>query len=314
MPNLETAAVEHIAFYPVKSCGGIELQSAILTGAGLESEGYADRGFFIVRATSNDQGIHEFITQRDMRDAQDRPQSLADLALIKTKFVGCLLTLSCNGNYRIEVPPDADRGPQIPVRIWADDCLAIDQGDMLARWLSDSLNLKVRLVKAAGPFNREARQNYMLNQNMIWGQDAYPIHWFSGESLDELSQKTGEEIPWQTFRPNIVVSGIPAQFEHQVFKGEIAGIPFVDPKPCDRCPTTRVDQETGQIRDKKFWPEAILSTYKRWRNIEGDVKVIFGENMLPLGSGEIAVGDELVVTSYRNPPLVYGDQLNRLAS
>lgn len=306
MLNPEVGKVEYIAFYPVKSCGGIELQRAFLTGCGLQFEGYADRGFFIVRAAPNSLGIHEFITQRDMRDAKDRSQGLADLALIKSKFVGCLLTLSCEGNYRIEIPPDADRGPQIQVRIWDNDCLAIDQGDTLARWLSDSLNLKVRLVKAAGPFNREARQNYMLNQNMIWGQDAYPIHWFSQESVEELSQKAGGDIPWQTFRPNIVVSGIPAQFEHQVFAGEFAGIPFVDPKPCDRCPTTRVDQETGKIRDKKVWPEAILSTYKRWKNIEGDIKVIFGENTLPLGSGIITIGDELVVKSYRNPPLVYG--------
>lgn len=314
MPELETAKLEHIAIYPVKSCAGIEVQNAFLTGCGLQCEGYADRGFFIVRETPNAEGIHEFITQRDMRDAQDRPQGLADLALIKTRFVGCLLTLSYPdpGRYRIEVPPDADRGPRIPVKIWDDVCQAVDQGEMLARWLSESLNLNVRLVKAAGPFYRETRQNYLPNQNGLWGQDGYPIHWFSQESAVELSKRAGEDIPWQTFRPNLVVSGIPARFEHQVYSGEIAGIPFVDPKPCDRCPTTRVDQQTGQIRDKKFWPEAVLSTYKRWRNIDGQVKVIFGENMLPLGTGEIVVGDELVFTSYRNPPLKYGSRTDLL--
>lgn len=305
MPKPEVATVEHIGFYPVKSCGAVELESATLTPSGLVYEGYADREFFIVRAAPNQEGVHEFITQRDKRDDQDRPQGLADLAKIKTKFIHCLLALTYQGSF-IEIPPDANRGPQVPVRIWDDISLAVDQGEMLSRWLSDALNLKVRLVKAEGPFERAARQNYMRNTNMIRAQDAYPIHWLTQESINELSQRTGEEIPWQTFRPNFVVSGIPPQFEHQVFEGEIAGIPFVDPKPCDRCPTTRVDQATGEIRDKSTWPEAILNTYKRWRNIDGQVKVIFGENMLPFESGIVAVGNEMVVKSYRNPPLIYG--------
>lgn len=305
MPKPEIATVEHIAFYPVKSCGGIELESAFLTPSGLQHQGYADRGFFIVREEPNEQGAHEFITQRDIRDKSDRTQGLADLALIKPKFVSCLLALTYRGSF-VEVPPDADKGNLMTVKIWDDTCLAVDQGPMLANWLSDALNLKVRLVKAEGPFERVARQNYMSNTNMIRAQDAYPIHWFTQESINELSQRTGEEIPWQTFRPNFVVSGIPPQFEHQVFEGEIAGIPFVDPKPCDRCPTTRVDQATGEIRDKSTWPEAILNTYKRWRNIDGQVKVIFGENMLPLGSGMVTVSDKLTIKSYRNPPLVYG--------
>ena len=306
MPNPEVATVEHIAFYPIKSCGGIKLESAFLTTSGLVHEGYADRGFFIVRATPNEKGVHEFITQRDMRDATDKPQGLADLALIKPKFVSCVLTLNHPRTFQIDVPSDADRGKQKPVKIWDDECLAIDQGEMLAGWLSDVLNLKVRLVKAAGPFKRQAKQNYLVSHNMIRGQDAYPVHWFSQESVDELSHKAGEEIPWQTYRPNFVVSGIPAQSEHQCFEGDIAGIPFVDPKPCERCKTTRVNQETGQIRDKRFWPEAILNTYKRWVDNEGGTKVIFGENMLPLGSGIVSVGDELTVRSYRNPPLIYG--------
>ena len=103
-----------------------------------------------------------------------------------------------------------------------------------------------------------------------------------------------------------MAEGSEPQFEHRVYSGEINGIPFVNPKPCDRCPITKVDQETGKIIDEKYWPETILNTYKRWKNLEGKNKVIFGENMAPLRSGIISKGDQIKVTAYRDPPLVYG--------
>ena len=53
-------------------------------------------------------------------------------------------------------------------------------------------------------------------------------------------------------------------------------------------------------------PHLTLSQYKKWKDQRGNLKVIFGENMLPLGEGRISVGDTITVTSYRNSPLVYG--------
>ena len=95
-----------------------------------------------------------------------------------------------------------------------------------------------------------------------------------------------------------------AQYEHKIYEWEIAGIPFIDPKPCSRCSVTRVDQSTGKLRKKS--PLLSLSEYKKWKNIDGSTDVIFGENMLPLSEGTISIGDEIKIISERDPPLVYG--------
>mgnify|MGYP001601531568 CR=1 FL=1 len=304
MTQQETPRIKHLVIYPVKSTAGIEVPNATLTEDGLVIGQYKDHQFMIVRAEADESGIYNFITQRDKRNKEDNPQGLSALALVKPRFIDDVLELTWRYESPITVPNDRNHGKELPVRIWDDTCYAVDQGDGLAKWLSDHLGLPVRLVKAEGSFSRMSRQNYVANTNPVRFQDGYPIHWFAIESVDELSQLAGQNIPWQSFRPQIVTEGTQPQFEHKIYSGQIAGIPFIDPKPCDRCPVTLVNQETGEVRKKE--PLQSLSKYKRWRNRDGDLKVIFGENMLPLGRGTITIGDELVVSNYRNPQLVYG--------
>ena len=180
---------------------------------------------------------------------------------------------------------------------------AVDQGEPVARWLSEHLGLRVRLVRASGSFHRLASQNYMQNTNPILFQDAYPIHWFMQESVDELSAIAGQEIPWTRFRPNIVGEGGEPQAEHRMYEGMMGEVRFVQPKPCTRCPVTTVDQDEGERRGTE--PLTSLSTYKRWGKTS---EVLFGENVLPLSNGLIRVGDDISQLSARNPPLVYGRQ------
>lgn len=295
--------IEHISYHPVKSTGAVEVPRAVLTKEGIEG----DRQFMIVRAVPDENGIYQFITQRDRRDKTDKSQGLAVLSQIKPQIDRGNLVLTWQGKDPIEVLQDFNAGLAIPVQIWDDVVNAVDQGDRVAEWLSDHLHLGTRLVKAAGSFHRDARQNYIPNDNTVRFQDGYPVHWFFQESVDELSQIAGEPVPWQVFRPNLVASGSPAQTEHVVYAGEVAGIPFLNPKPCDRCPTTNVDQETGGVKNGRALTH--LAKYKRWRKNTGEQAVIFGENMLPLTEGEIKVGDEIALTERRNPSLVYGSKV-----
>jgi len=303
MPRMSAEVIgriDHIIFHPVKGAAALETPRARLTKEGIEG----DRQFMVVHALPDENGVFNFVTQRDRRDKSDKPQGLAVMSLIKPQLIGDHLLLTWQGREPIEVPRNYDAGREMPVRIWDDVCSAVDQGDQLAEWLSDHLNLQTRLVKAAGSFHRDARQNYIENDNTIRFQDGYPVHWFYQESVDELSERAGEPISWRIFRPNLVASGSPAQTEHVFAAGEIANIPFLNPKPCDRCPVTNVDQETGEVKSGRALTH--LAKYKRWRKITGEQVVIFGENMLPQGEGEIEVGDEIVLTERRNPPLVYG--------
>ena len=71
-------------------------------------------------------------------------------------------------------------------------------------------------------------------------------------------------------------------------------------KPCGRCVITTLDHNTGEkSRDTLKY----LGKYKLWKNQEGEKKIIFAENSLIEGSGDIAVGSRMYVSSLRNPPL-----------
>ena len=293
--------IEHIMYHPVKSGGAIETDTAILGKEGI----VGDRQFMVVQATPDGDGIFHFVTQRDRRSKTDKPQGLAVMSHIKPLVAGDSLYLTWQGLDPIEVPMDVNAGREIPVQIWDDLARVIDQGDALADWLSSHLNHGVRLVKAAGSaFARRASQSYMLNDNRLRFQDAYPGHWFSQDSVDALSASAGEQVPWQSFRPNIVISGGLPEIEHAVLSGQFGDVPFLNPKPCVRCPITNIDQATGEIRHGRALRP--LSQYKRWRSKSGDVGVIFGENMILQAEGTIHVGDEVVLTERRNPPLVFG--------
>lgn len=328
-PEQVRGHISHLRIYPVKSCGVLEIagkngqlspeiERARLTMSGLKTpEGVEDHMYMFVRASAERSGVHAKITQRDKRDDQDRTQGFSDLVLIKPQYVNGDFFLTWNREDRIVVPIDNDKGRIIPVEIWDSVCWATDQGDEVANWASEHLNYTVRLVKAAGErFQRMANQNYMRNDNPVLFHDGYPTHWFSEESVAELNERANvltdksegiprKEILLQSFRPQIVVNGIPAQAEHQIHKGTIGGLVFYDPKPCDRCPMPRVNQETGELNPLD--PKTVLATFKAWKNIRGQTKVIFGENMNSQGTEEIAVGDPIEAIELRDPPLVYGN-------
>lgn len=318
--------VEHLRVYPVKSAGALEfeqdgaftseLQEVLLTPSGIETlEGVKDHSFLFVRADTED-GVHQKITQRDKRDKQDRTQGFSDLAHIRPQWQDGDLYLTWDGEDPVLVPLDDDNGRAVAVDIWGDICMAVVQNDDINRWASAHLNYPVFLVKTAGPFERKARQNYRRNDNDMLAHDGYPVHWLNTASVAELSAKgqvyaeasngrvTFEQMEWQSFRPQVVVGEMPAQYEYTLEEGTIAGILFVDPKPCGRCTIPRVNWRTGEIN--RLDPNTVLASYMRWIDIDGDMQTIFGENMLPLGTGVVAVGDEIVTLKQRQPALVYG--------
>jgi uncharacterized protein len=291
--------ISHIAMYPVKGCARVELQSCRVSPKGLEG----DREYMIVKEDAGVDGIHQFVTQRDKKSREDaKPQSLAILALIKPEVRNDALRLTWKASDPIEIPRNRHDGDEMSVMIHKEVISAVDQGEQVAGWLSEHLIVKVRLVRASGSFYRLARQNYMPNANPISFQDAYPIHWVMQESVNELSKIAGQEIPWTRFRPNVVGEGGEPQVEHEIHEGKFGEVLFVQPKPCTRCPVTTVDQDVGEKRGTE--PLTSLNDYKRW---DKTGEVLFGENILPLGSGLIRVGDDISELSARYPPLVYGN-------
>jgi uncharacterized protein YcbX len=94
------------------------------------------------------------------------------------------------------------------------------------------------------------------------------------------------------FRPNVVFTGGEPFEEDTWSRFAIGDLSFAGVKPCKRCVLTTVDQETGE---KGVEPLATLSTFRKRDN-----GVYFGQNVIPIKTGKISIGDEIIINNSSN--------------
>jgi uncharacterized protein len=265
-----TVRVEALHVYPVKSCGGIAREQVPLEWSGLEG----DRRWMVV----SDAG--RFRTQREY------PQ----LALVRTALDAEALRLSAPGTAELRVPIVRDVAPaRLAVRIWNDHCEAEDEGIEAARWLTDYLGVYSRLVRFAADATRRADPRWSGRPDVpVRFPDGYPLHIVAQATRAAVESAVQTAAPMNRFRPNIVVSGLPAFGEDEVAQLRAPGIALRFVKPCVRCSTVVTNQERGE-RDN---PPAIFDWLRehRWRSdVDGPC---FGYNaIIEQGAGaRLAVG------------------------
>lgn len=88
------------------------------------------------------------------------------------------------------------------------------------------------------------------------------------------------------FRPNVVIDGEAPFAEDSWPRVRIGEVEFRTAEVCDRCVMTTIDPETLATGKE---PVRTLARYRHW-----DGKTWFGTRLVPLGEGELRVGDEVV--------------------
>ena len=258
-----------IYIYPVKSLSGISLPSAEVTDRGLKY----DRRWMIVD--------HEgkFITQRTS------PQ----MALIKTKINGRKLILSHKTKdiSPLVIPINAMSTGMIVATVWNDLVEAHLVGRYADEWLSEALDLKCRIVFMPEGTQRFVDGKYASHNEIVSFADAYPFLLAGQASLDDLNNRLEEKILMNRFRPNFVFSGGEFFDEDKWKKIKIGEIIFYPVKPCLRCITVNVNQDTAEINDETL---KVLAQYRTINN-----KVSFGQNLLHEGIGTIKIGDDVEI-------------------
>ena len=260
--------VDGLYRYPVKSCGRASLPSATVGPRGI----VGDRQWMVVDDTG------EFLTQREHhRMSLVRPHLTDD----------GLLELNAPGMPPLTVTP-AIRHDRVDVSIWSDRCVAIDEGPTVAEWLSAFLDVRCRLVRFPDDATRRVDPEYAGPNDQVGFADGFSFLLASCASLDDLNHRLASPLPMNRFRPNIVVSG-GEPFEEDRWKSiRIDGIAFAVVKPCARCVTTTVDQQTGEASREP------LRTLATFRNVPGR-GVMFGQNLIHDQSGVLHVGAEVTV-------------------
>jgi uncharacterized protein len=253
--------------YPVKSFKGLSLQTVEVGAKGP----HLDRRLMVIDKDGR------FLSQRQHHN----------MALITTELVGTKLILRAPKKEECEVEITA-KGPKREVIIWKDTVLACDQGDMVAKWLSDVLQTDVRLVFMPDETIRQVNQQYAPRVTDQAGfTDGYPFLIISEASLEELNSRLEKPIPMDRFRPSLVISGC-SPFEEDTWeKIRIGNIIFDCVKPCSRCIVTTIDQATWE---KWLEPLQTLATYRKQ---EGGI--MFGQNAIHQGPGKLSVSDEVEI-------------------
>lgn len=263
----QTPILAAIYIYPVKSCRGISVESARLDAWGLEY----DRNWMVVNA----EGC--FLTQRE----------LPRMALVETAFEPDILRLTGPNMPDLRLSLD-NVGPEVDVTVWGDRARALDQGDEAAEWFSTFLGVTCRLVGMGDSYSRLVDPDYTLQDAQVNFADGFPSLMISEASLADLNTRCSEPLPMNRFRPNMVVSGCEPYAEDNWHTVRIGKVTFHVVKPCQRCIITTVDQSTGSRHQRE--PLTTLATYRR---VKGGV--IFGQNLVHTGPGEVRLGDVVEV-------------------
>ena len=178
--------------------------------------------------------------------------------------------------------------------IWGDAARVRPAAREAGEWLSTFLGVAVRLVHQPDEATRVMRREYA---GAIGGprrttlSDGAPLLLTGESSLDDLNARlttpgTGP-LAMNRFRPNVVVRGAPAFAEDGWVRLAIGDVRFEVAKPCARCVTTTVNQETAE---RGAEPLRTLATYRK-----APPGVLFGQNIAHHAPGVVRVGDEVRV-------------------
>lgn len=270
--------------YPVKSCGGQDLDEARVEPLGLAG----DHRWMVATAT----GL--------MVSARECPALLAvgvDLG------PDGAVTLRAPGRepFTVAVPDPAPTEDQRPVDLWGTATSGTDAGTAASEWLGDLLDAapgELLLLHLDDPARRPVDPRYADADDRVNFADGFPLHLTTDRSLTALNHLIDDgpradegPLPMSRFRPNLVVSGAEAWEEDtwrriRVGTGDDA-VEFRMPKGCARCVMTATDPASGELGRE---PLATLVRHRRW-----DGKSWFGMNLIPDAPGTVRIGDPVEV-------------------
>ena len=278
MPSINTLSpiVSQLWIYPIKSLGGVSLQSAQLEKRGLRY----DRRWMLV---DND---NHFMSQR----------KISRMALISVELADFGLAVRAPDMPVLIIPypdPEIELYDEVEVTCWEDTMLAHHINTAIDNWFSEFLGVDCQLVympeKTLRPVDTDFVRKSAKNNEIVSFSDGFPNLIISEASLEDLNSRVDIDLTISRFRPNIVISNCEAYAEDSLGHFMINNIDFYAVKPCSRCIVTTINPQTAEIESKE--PLKTLAGYRKKNN-----KVMFGQNLLhKLNhlSHELNVGDQL---------------------
>ncbi|MEU6089861.1 MOSC N-terminal beta barrel domain-containing protein [Streptomyces sp. NPDC047085] len=264
------ATLQSIHIHPVKAFRGLSLRESVVEPWGLAG----DRRWALV----DDGG--KVVTQRE------QPR-LAQAAAEPRPGGGLLLSAPGRAPLTVPVP---EPGRTVVIDIFGTKVEAVAACGAAHAWCAGYLGADVRLVHLDDPATcRPVDPDFALPGETVSLADGYPLLVTTLASLDALNSLLAQgdhadegPLPMNRFRPNMVVAGTEAWAEDQWSRIAVGEVVFRVARPCGRCVVTTTDQDSG-ARGREP-----LHTLARHRRRDG--QLVFGQNLVPLGTGTIRVG------------------------
>ncbi|MEM9718841.1 MAG: MOSC N-terminal beta barrel domain-containing protein [Bacteroidota bacterium] len=260
--------ISSITVYPIKSLGGVSLQSATLEPQGLQF----DRRWMLI-----DPEEKKFLTQRQ----------LPEMALLRMEIGAHSLVLShlTQKVSALEVPLNPSGGEEFMATVWNDTLSVESCGKDAAQWFSDLLGRPLELVYMPRVEERSVKGKYAPMGSSLSLADRSPYLIIGQSSLDDLNTRLDTPVPMDRFRPNFVFEGGEAYAEDTWKSLKIGENAFHCGGPCGRCKVITIDQNTAEKGNEPF---ATLATYRR-----PEKSILFGQMLMLLNGEMVTVGDKL---------------------
>jgi len=270
--------LSEINVYPIKSLGGVLLQSSLVENRGLQF----DRRWMLVNERNH------FLTQRDF----------PKMATVGVEIIDDGLRVSSGGE-TLDISFAPETCETASVKIWSSRCRARVYEKKINQWFSDVLKTTCRLVLMTEDARRRVSYFHAIHENdVVSFADGYPFLLTGENSLANLNSRLDAPVSMNRFRPNLVVNDSGAFAEDEWKKIKIGAVVFHVVKPCARCVITTIDQRRGVKTGAE--PLKTLATYRIPRR-SVKKKILFGQYLIAENFGAVLnVGDKIEVVEIKN--------------
>ena len=256
-----------IRIYPVKSCGGIPVASAVL-----EPRGFAgDRRYMLV----DERG--RFLTQRE------HPR----MATVRVHGADGGWVVEAPGQGTLSLPASLPSGPQRAATVWGDNLRLTEADPAVNQWFTDALAMPCRLLNMSEAHLRRLKPGRGRDGDQVSLADGAPVLLTATASLAQLNERLPRPVGMVNFRPNLIAETVTPFEEDHWGRIRVGEVELDVGWACTRCVLTTIDPETAE-KDPDEEPIRTLKTFRR-----GPEGVMFGQNLIPRRLGTVRVGDPI---------------------
>ena len=280
--------IAQLTLFPIKSCGGVTVDSALVGQRGLEAKGIGDRRWMLSDADGR------MITQRQA----------PELARVRVELLEGAVRMSGDDLEPIIVDPAETLAQRSGVILHRREVAGHRCRPAADDWFSRFLGQPVRLLYQKDKDLRLCNFDYALTpgEDRVGFADAFPYLVATEATLARVNGLLAEPVPMNRFRPNIVIGGAESDAEYGWKRLSLGEAELTIVKPCTRCVMTTIDQERGVKTGKEplatLGRAYFLSASFGAASLQG---AIFGEKAIPSVLGAVRGGDAVAILEHKTP-------------